>query len=192
MNFGISTLGPFQALILHHEDLRGGEVITSSTRMPNFSSGVKSLQFGLQSLGDCQAAGHLARQGRCLLPTLPWLCQGRAALGSHREQGWGVSIGVLLMACPFPGVLQQGWKLPGMMRHQFSPRWQQGTLASRCRVWDWGHVKEARFDEVTATEPSRDCCRGTTGISHSSPRSPSPSFPRRQNNPFAFWNKNIN
>lgn len=79
-----------------------------------------------------------------------------------------------------------------MVTHQFSPMWQQGTLAPRCRVWDWGHVKEARFDEVTATEPSRDCCRGTVGISHSSPKSLSPSFPRRQNNQIAFWNKNVN
>lgn len=59
------------------------------------------------------------------------------------------------------------------------------------RYLGWRHVKEARFDEVTATEPSCDCCRVTVGIFHSSLRSPSPSFPRRQNNPIAFWNKNL-
>lgn len=57
--------------------------------MPNFSSGVKSLQFGLQSLRDCQAAGHLARQGQCLLPTEPWLCQGRGSLGLPPGAGLG-------------------------------------------------------------------------------------------------------
>lgn len=101
-NFGISTSGPFQAPILRQEDLRHGGLTASSTRMPNFSSGVKSLQFGLQSLRDCQAAGPLPRQGRCLLPTLPRLCRGPAALGCHWEQGWGVSIGLLPMVCPCP------------------------------------------------------------------------------------------
>lgn len=92
----------------------------------------------------------------------------------------------------FPGVLEQGPKPPGMVTHQFSPTVAAGD--TRPKAWNlgWCHVKEARFDEVTATEPSRDCSRGTVGISHSSLRSPSPSFPRRQNNLIAFWNKNAN
>lgn len=124
-NFGISTLGPFQAPILRHEDRGGGEVIASSTRMPYFSSGVKSLQFGLQSLRDCQAAGHLAH----LLPTLLWLCQGRGSLWLPPGAGLGCQHQGAPQLCPFPGVLQQGSKPPGMVTHQFSPRWQQGTLA---------------------------------------------------------------
>lgn len=32
--------------------------------------------------------------------------RARAAFGSHREQGWGVSIGELPVLCPFPLLVQ--------------------------------------------------------------------------------------
>lgn len=187
-NFGISTPGPFQAPILRHEDRGGGEVIASSTRMPNFSSGVKSLQFGLQSLRDCQAAGHLAR----LLPALLWLCQGWGSLWLPPGAGLGCQHQGAPHVVSLSRGVAAGIEAPGDDDTPVQPMVAAGDTRPRCRVWDWGHVKEARFDEVTATEPSCDCCRGTTGISHSSPRSPSPSLPRRQNNPIAFWNKNVN
>lgn len=142
---GISTPGPSQAPILRHEDLRGGEVMASSTRMPNF---IWSEEFAIWFTELEGAAG----QGWCLLPLLPLAPTGA---------GLGCQHGGQPVLCP-----------SGMVTHGGS----RGCSPPRCRFWDWGHVKEARFDEVTATEPSRDCCRGTAGISHSSPRSPSPSF----------------
>lgn len=94
---GISTPGPSQAPILGHKDLWDGEVTASSSRMPNSSSGVKSLQFGLQSCGTVRPQGTVPGRGGA---------RARAAFGSHREQGWGVSTGELPVLCPFPLLVQ--------------------------------------------------------------------------------------
>lgn len=154
-NFGISTPGPFQAPILRQEDLRHGGLTASSTRMPNFSSGVKSLQFGLQSLRTVGLQGPFPGRVGASCP----LCRGSAG-ALQPLAATGSRAGVSASGCSpwcvpvlsFPRVLQQGPKPPGMVTHQFSPTAAGDT---RPKAWNlgWCHVKEARFDDSHRAQP---------------------------------------